>query len=70
MEIEFLVARGLMELGADALSVTARGAHYKNGIIPLFAAPSIQQYLIERDPDAAADLARNRRAALRVARSA
>ena len=69
-EIEFLAARGLMQLGPEALSMTPEGVHFKNGIIPLFAAPSIQRYLIERDPDASDDLAKNRKLALRVARSA
>ncbi|MFO7563984.1 MAG: coproporphyrinogen-III oxidase family protein [Enhygromyxa sp.] len=69
-ELEFLRARGLMELGEDALSLTDEGADFKNGIIPLFAAPSIQGYLIERDPSQADDFVRNRKSALRVARSA
>lgn len=66
-EIEFLVSRGLMELNEDALSLTPEGVHDKNGIIPLFAAPSIQGYLIERDPTQADDLVRNRKIAVRVA---
>ena len=66
-EIEFLVSRGLMELGEHALSLTPEGVHYKNGIIPLFAAPSIQAYLIGRDPTQADDMTRNRKIALRVA---
>ena len=69
-EIEFLEARGLMELNERALSMTPEGAHFKNGIIPLFAAPSIQAYLIERDPQRSEDMERNRKIALRVARSA
>jgi len=68
-EIEFLTARRLMVLGDEALSLTAKGVDYKNGIIPLFAAPSIQGYLIERDPEQADDLSRNRKLALRVANS-
>ncbi|WP_146158221.1 coproporphyrinogen-III oxidase family protein [Enhygromyxa salina] len=66
-EIEFLVGRGLMQLDDDALSLTPEGVHAKNGIIPLFAAPSIQGYLIGRDPTVADDLVRNRKIALRVA---
>ena len=66
-EVEFLRARGLMELGEHALSLTPEGAKVTNGIIPLFAAPSIQSYLLERDPAAAEDMARNRKVALRVA---
>jgi oxygen-independent coproporphyrinogen III oxidase len=69
-EIEFLRARGLMELGDDALSLTEEGTYVQNGIIPLFAAPSIQGYLVERDPTQADDFVRNRKSALRVARSA
>lgn len=65
-EIEFLVSRGLMELGEHALSLTPDGVHDKNGIIPLFAAPSIQGYLIGRDPTQAEDLVRNRKIAARV----
>ncbi|MFV8752314.1 coproporphyrinogen-III oxidase family protein [Nannocystaceae bacterium ST9] len=66
-ELEFLRSRGLMVLGDDALSLTAEGARFTNGIIPLFAAPSIQGYLIARDPKVADDMARNRKVALRVA---
>jgi oxygen-independent coproporphyrinogen-3 oxidase len=66
-EVAFVLARGWMELRDDALSLTAEGVHHKPGIIPLFAAPSIQAYLIERDPTQADDLARNRKVALRVA---
>lgn len=69
-EIEFVCARGLMELNEDALSLTEEGCHVLNGIIPLFAAPSIQGYLIARDPKQADDFVRNRKLALRVARSA
>jgi oxygen-independent coproporphyrinogen-3 oxidase len=67
-ELEFLISRGLMTLGDDALSLTEEGTPYVNGIIPLFAAPSIQKYLLERDPARADDMSRNRRAALQVAR--
>ena len=69
-EIEFLLARGLMELREDALALTDEGTHFQNGIIPLFAAPSIQGYLIERDPAQTDDFERNRKLALRVAKSA
>jgi oxygen-independent coproporphyrinogen-3 oxidase len=68
-ELEFLRARGLMELREHALSLTDEGTYVQNGIIPLFAAPSIQGYLIERDPTQADDFARNRKLALRVAAS-
>ncbi len=66
-EIGFLEAQGLMVLGREALSLTPEGVDFKNGIIPLFAAPSIQAYLIERDPERSDDLTRNRKSALRVA---
>ena len=69
-ELEFLRARGLMELHEDALRLTDEGTYVQNGIIPLFAAPSIQGYLIARDPAQADDFARNRKLALRVAKSA
>ena len=68
--VDFVVSRGLMQLTDEALSLTPAGVDFKNGIIPLFAAPSIQGYLIERDPSHADDLARNRKLALKVARSA
>jgi oxygen-independent coproporphyrinogen-3 oxidase len=66
-EVEFVVSRGLMEMTERALSLTAEGVHHKAGIIPLFAAPSIQGYLIERDPMQSDDFARNRKLAVRVA---
>jgi oxygen-independent coproporphyrinogen-3 oxidase len=69
-EIEFLVGRGLMQLNDDALSLTPEGVHDKNGIIPLFAAPSIQGYLIGRDPTVAEDLVRNRKIAVATSRRA
>jgi oxygen-independent coproporphyrinogen-3 oxidase len=68
-ELEFVLARGLMELREDALSLTDEGTYFQNGIIPLFAAPSIQGYLIERDPAQADDFVRNRKVALRVSKA-
>lgn len=65
-ELEFVISRGLMTLGDEALSLTDEGVAHVNGIIPLFAAPSIQTYLIDRDPQHADDMARNRKLALRV----
>lgn len=67
-EIAFLVSNGWMTLTDEALSLTPSGVHFKNGIIPLFAAPSIQSYLIDRDPVEAEDFERNRSVALRVAK--
>jgi oxygen-independent coproporphyrinogen-3 oxidase len=66
-EIAFVLERGLMAWNDDALSLTPEGAGYKNGIIPLFAAPSIQGYLVGRDPAVADDMDQNRRRAERVA---
>ncbi len=66
-EIAFLRERGWMTWGEDALSLTPEGVHVYNGIIPLFAAPSIQRYLLERDPETSNDMARNRSIALRTA---
>lgn len=65
-EIDFLISRGLMVLSKEALSLTPEGSHYKNGIIPLFAAPSIQKYLIDRDPLSADDMKINRQFAIQT----
>lgn len=51
---------------ARALSLTAEGAPWVNGIIPLFTAPSAQAYLLGRDPSTASDMDRNRKLALRT----
>jgi oxygen-independent coproporphyrinogen-3 oxidase len=63
---EFVLREGLMELASEMLRLTPRGAEHKNGIHALFYAPSIQAYLLERDPERASDFERNRRAASRV----
>lgn len=72
-EVAVVLREGWMEWtgeGAErALSLTPEGALHKNGVIPLFAAPSIQRYLVERDPTRAEDFERSRRVALRVAGS-
>ncbi len=65
-EIRFVLDQGWMTLRDDALALTPEGVHCYNGIIPLFAAPSIQRYLLERDPHQAADMVRNRDLALRT----
>jgi oxygen-independent coproporphyrinogen-3 oxidase len=65
--VAFVLRRGLMEHTDDALRLTPRGAADVNGVIALFFAPSIQRYLLERDPDRAEDLHGNRAAALKVA---
>lgn len=66
-EVAFLLEKGLMEYTPRALSLTREGAAQVNGVIALFFAPSVQAYLIGRDPDAATDMDRNRRSAERVA---
>jgi oxygen-independent coproporphyrinogen-3 oxidase len=70
-EIALLRARGWMQdaPAGRALSLTPEGAKWVNGIIPLFVAPSVQSYLIERDPERATDMDRNRALALRTAAS-
>jgi oxygen-independent coproporphyrinogen-3 oxidase len=65
--VAFLLRRGLMEYDGGALRLTPEGAAHVNGVIALFFAPSIQRYLLERDPDQADDLHRNRAAALKAA---
>jgi oxygen-independent coproporphyrinogen-3 oxidase len=65
--VAFVLRRGLMEWTDETLRLTAEGAAHVNGVIALFFAPSIQGYLLQRDPEAAVDLHRNRSAALRVA---
>jgi hypothetical protein len=66
-EIEFLTRKGWMTLDDRALSLTPEGALFTAGVIPLFYAPSAQRYLLEREPENADDLPRNRRRALEVA---
>lgn len=65
-EIALLRQRGWMTDTARALSLTAEGAPWVNGIIPLFTAPSVQAYLLGRDPSTASDMDRNRKLALRT----
>lgn len=52
-EIDFVIGRGLMERTARTLRLTRAGSCSVNGVIALFYAPSIQQYLLEREPDRA-----------------
>lgn len=68
VEVRFLLDQGMMEYTDRALSLTKQGALHKNGVIALFHAPSVKQYLIERDPNTARDFERNRKMAVRVAR--
>ena len=66
-EIALLRERGWMTDTARALSLTTDGAPWVNGIIPLFTAPSVQAYLLGRDPANASDMDRNRKLAIRTA---
>ena len=66
-EVAFLLANGLMEDTPRGLSLTKDGAQQVNGVIALFFAPSVQNYLIDRDPERATDMDRNRQFAERVA---
>lgn len=49
-----------------AVSLTAKGAAHFAGTIALFFAPSVQHYLLERDPETATDFDINARKALKV----
>ncbi len=66
-EVAFVKARGLMVDDGRTLGLTAEGARHFNGVIALFFAPSVQRYLVERDPEQAEDMHRNRKLALTVA---
>jgi coproporphyrinogen III oxidase-like Fe-S oxidoreductase len=69
-ELRFVAERGLMHDSGRALSLTEAGARHFHGVIALFFAPSVQAYLIARDPERAEDMDRHRRLALRVAGAA
>lgn len=66
-EVAYVLERGLMNAQGETLSLTHEGAKHFNGVIALFFAPSVQKYLIERDPDKAGDMRRARGLALAVA---
>jgi oxygen-independent coproporphyrinogen-3 oxidase len=72
-EVAFAKANGLMhETGGQrgdgrALSLTPEGARSFAGVIALFFAPSVQRYLIARDPETATDMDLARKRALRLA---
>lgn len=66
-EIALVLERGWMTLEDDVLGLTPEGAKYVNGVIPLFSAPSVQSYLLGRDPRTADDMHRNRKLAERTA---
>jgi len=67
--VDFVLREGLMEYSdeEDTLRLTALGCDHKNGIHALFYAPSIQQYLLSRDPERAEDFERHRKSARRLA---
>jgi oxygen-independent coproporphyrinogen-3 oxidase len=77
-EVAFLLKEGLMHYTGGnsavkrvvsdtrAFSLTKKGAENFYGVIALFFAPSVKQYLINRDPNVAEDLEQNRLLAKRV----
>jgi len=66
-EVDFVLQRGLMEYTDRALRLTTEGAQHFHGVVALFHAPSVKQYLIDRDPAVAQDMHHNQRLALSVA---
>ncbi len=64
-ELEFVLKSGLMRLTPQKLTMTEQGARHFNGVCALFHAPSVQQYLLERNDDG--DFRRNRTLAEKVA---
>jgi len=69
-QVEFVLKRGFMHFTDRALSLTPEGASRFNGVIALFFAPSVQRYLIDRDPERAQDMDCNRKLALNISRRA
>jgi oxygen-independent coproporphyrinogen-3 oxidase len=66
--VDFVLRENLMEYSAeDTLRLTASGCDHKNGVHALFHAPSVQRYLLSRDPERAEDFERHRRSARRLA---
>ena len=51
---------------SSALSLTPEGAKHFAGVIALFFAPSVQRYLVDRDPEKATDMDVARNKALRL----
>lgn len=47
-EIDFVLAAGLMAYRGDCLSLTPQGANFYNGVIALFYAPAVKDYLLHR----------------------
>lgn len=65
--VAFALREELMEYRGELLGLTPRGVDHKSGVHALFYAPSVQAYLVERDPGDSEDLERNRRRAAQVA---
>jgi hypothetical protein len=66
--VDFVLREKLMEYsGEDTLRLTPSGCDHKNGVHALFYAPSIQRYLLSRDPEQAGDFERHRKSARRLA---
>jgi oxygen-independent coproporphyrinogen-3 oxidase len=66
--VDFVLRERLMEYSTeDRLRLTASGCDHKNGVHALFYAPSIQEYLLSRDPERAEDFERHRKSARRLA---
>jgi oxygen-independent coproporphyrinogen-3 oxidase len=66
--VDFVLREGLMELTQEeTLRLTPAGCDHKNGVHALFYAPSIQRYLLSRDPERAEDFERHRKSARRLA---
>lgn len=62
--VDFVLCERLMEwTETGTLRLTGRGARLKSGVHALFYAPSVQAYLLERDPAHAKDMERHRRRA-------
>jgi oxygen-independent coproporphyrinogen-3 oxidase len=65
--VDFVLRERLMEYYDETLRLTAHGCDHKNGVHALFYAPSIQRYLLSRDPERAEDFERHRRSARKLA---
>lgn len=75
-QVNYVKSAGLMDEASgqsgdsQSLSLTEWGAKHFSGVIALFFAPSVQQYLIERDPERATDMDKHRDRAERLVRAA
>jgi oxygen-independent coproporphyrinogen-3 oxidase len=84
-QVKFAIEEGLMEYTSsingmeltwdkeaypkDCLSLTPKGANHFNGVISLFFAPSVQNYLLNRDPNNANDFEKNQKLAMVVGKT-